>query len=74
MAALMKHHVHSLDVESLQTLLCEVEDVVNSRLLTTKSLSDPHSPLPLTPSTLFNGETKLILPSPRKFQREDFYC
>ena len=74
MAALMKHHGHSLDKESLQILLCGVEDVVNSRLPTTKSLSDQHSPLPLTPSTLLNGKTKLILPSPRKFQREDFYC
>ena len=64
MAALMKHHGHSLDDESLQTLLCEVEDVVNSSPLTTKSLSDPHSPLPLTPSTFLNGKTKLILPSP----------
>ena len=70
-AALMKHHGHSLDDESLQTLLCEVEDVVNSRHLTTKSLSDSHSPLPLTPCTLLNGKTKLILPSPRKFQGEE---
>ena len=44
MAALMKQHGHSLDEESLQTLLCEVEDVVNSRPLTIKSLSDPLSP------------------------------
>ena len=65
-AALMKHHGNSLDDESLQTLLCEVEDVVNSPPLTTKSLSDPHSPLPLTPSTLLNGKTKLILPSPKR--------
>ena len=34
MAALMKQHGHSLDGESLQTLLCEVEAVVNSRPLT----------------------------------------
>ena len=68
MAALMKQHGHSLDDESLQTLLCEVEDVVNSRPLPTKSLSDPLSPLPLTPSAL------LILLSSGKFQREDFYC
>ncbi|KAK2564378.1 hypothetical protein P5673_011803 [Acropora cervicornis] len=74
MAALMKQHGHSLDDESLQTLLCEVEAVVNSRPLTTESLSDPLSPLPLTPSTLLTGKTKLILPPPEKFQREDIYC
>ena len=74
MAALMKQHGHSLDDESLQTLLCEVEAVINSRPLTTESLSDPLSLLPLTPSTLLTGKTKLILPPPGKFQREDVYC
>ena len=70
MAALMKQHGHSLDDESLHTLLCEVEAVVNSRPLTTESLSDPLSPLPLTPSTLLTGKTKLILPAPGRFQLE----
>ena len=42
-AALMKQHGCSLDNESLQTMLCEVEAVVNSRPLTTESLSDPLS-------------------------------
>ena len=74
MAALMKQHGHSLDDESLRTLLCEVEAVVNSRPLTTETLSDPLSLLPLTPSTLLTGKTKLILPPPGKFQREDVYC
>ena len=72
-AALMKQHGHSLDDESLETVLCEVEAVVNSRPLTTESLSDPLSPLPLTPSTLLTGKTKLILPALGKFQR-DVYC
>ena len=74
MAALMKQHGHSLDDESLQTLLCEVEAVINNCPLTTESLSDPLSLLPLTPSTLLTGKTKLILPHPGKFQREDVYC
>ena len=69
----MKQHGHSLDDESLRTLLCEVEAVVNSRPLTTETLSDPLSLLPLTPSTLLTGKTKLILPPPGNFQREDVY-
>ena len=73
MAALMKQHGHSLDDESLQTLLCEVEAVVSSRPLATETLSDPLSLLPLAPSTLLTGKTKLILPPPGKFQREDVY-
>ena len=74
MTALMKQHGHSLDDESLRTLLCEVEAVVNSRPLITDTLSDPLSLLPLTPSTLLTGKSKLILPPPGKFQTEDVYC
>ena len=65
MTALMKQNGHSLDDESLRTLLCEVEAVLNSC---------PLSLLPLTPSTLLTGKSKLILPPPGKFQREDVYC
>jgi len=65
-AALLKQHGHSLDDESLQTLLCEAEAVVNSRPLTTEILSGPLSPLPLTPSALLTGKTKLIIPPPGK--------
>ena len=64
MVALMTQHGHSLDDESLRTLLCEVEAAANSRPLTTETLSDP----------LLTGKTKLILPPPGKFQREDVYC
>ena len=66
MAALVKQHGHSLNDESLQTLLCEAEAVVNNRLLTTKTLNDPLSPMPLSPSTLLTGKTKLIIPHYRK--------
>ena len=58
MAALMKQH--GLDEESFQALLCEVEAVVYSRPLTTEYLCYPLSPLPLTPSTLLTGKTKLL--------------
>ena len=76
MAALMREHGHSLDDEALRTLMCETEAVVNNRPLTVDTLSDPLSPLPLTPSTLLTGKTKLALPPPGKlmFQREDVYC
>ena len=69
MAAIMKQHGHSLDDESLRTLLFEVEAVVNSRPLTTETLSDPLSLLPLMPSTLLTDKTKLILPPPGKVSK-----
>jgi len=54
--------------------MCEAEAVVNSRPLTVDTLSDPLSPLPLTPNTLLTGKSKLILPPPGNFQREDVCC
>jgi len=54
--------------------MCEAEAVVNSRPLTVDTLSDPLSPLLLTPNTLLTGKSKLILPPPGNFQREDVYC
>ena len=70
----MRVHGHSLDDEVLRTLMCETEAVVNSQPLTVDTLSDPLLPLPLTPNTLLTGKTKLILPPPGKFQREDVWC
>ena len=55
MAALVKQLGHSLDAESLQTLLCEVEAVVNSCPLTMETLSDPMLLLPLMRSTVVTG-------------------
>ena len=74
MATLMRENGHSLDDEALRTLMCETEAVLKSRPLTVDTLSDPISPLPLPPSTLLTGKTKLVLPPPGKFQREDVYC
>jgi len=54
--------------------MCETEAVVNNRPLTVDTLSGTLSPLPLTQSTLLTGKTKLILPPPGKFQKEDVYC
>ena len=67
MAAPTKQHGHSLKDESLRTLLCEAEAVVNSRPLTTETLSYPPSPLPLSPSTLLTGKTKLNFPLQESF-------
>ena len=60
MTALMKQHGHSLNDESLRTLLCEAEAVVNSRPLTIETLSDPLSPLPLSLSTLLTLSSRKV--------------
>ena len=47
---------------------------INSHPQTTETLSDPLSPLPLSPSTPLTGKTKLTLPPPGKFHWEDTCC
>ena len=74
MNALLLEHCSSLDDESLRTFMCEAEAIINERPLTVETLSDPTSLLPLTPNMLLTGKTKLVLPPPGKFQREDVYC
>jgi hypothetical protein len=48
---LMKEQTIQLDDEGLQTLFCEVEAVINGRLITMAS-DDPNEPEPLTPNHL----------------------
>ena len=56
-----------LDRRDLQTLLCQIEAIVNSRPLTQAS-DDPTDFPPLTPSHFLVGESLLKLPSLRESQ------
>lgn len=60
-----------LDDEGLQTLICEVEAILNDRPIT-KHSKDPMYLEALTPNHLLLLKTKPILP-PRLFVREDLY-
>lgn len=73
MNSLLKEHPGRLNDESLRTLMTEAECIVNSRPLTTENLIDPES-LPLTPNQLLTMKTKVALPPPGIFQKEDVYC
>ena len=66
-------HGQSLNDDSLKTLFCEVECIVNSRPLTIECLSDPLSPKPLSPSNLLMNKSDVILPPPGDFQSSDLY-
>ena len=61
-----------MDDETLRTLFCEVEAIVNSRPLTPVSDS-PDDLSPLTPNNALGMETGVIVPPPGIFQREDIY-
>ncbi|XP_031549019.1 uncharacterized protein LOC116286607 [Actinia tenebrosa] len=74
MNGLLREHFARIDEETLRTFLCEAEATVNSRPLTVETLSDPLSEPPISPSTLLTGKTRLVLPAPGEFKREDLYC
>ena len=72
LATLLLEHTGRLDDESLHTLLCEVESIINSRPLTVIS-SDVKDALPLSPSQILTMKTSVVLPPPGQFQHNDVY-
>ncbi len=73
LTSLIKDHPVKLDDESLRTLLCEAESIVNSRPLTTENLSDVSSNV-LCPANILTMKSKVVLAPPGVFQKEDTYC
>ena len=71
--SLLKNHAHILNDEALHTLLLEAEAIVNSRPLTVENINDPDS-LPLSPSHLLTMKSKVVMPPPGVFQKEDLYA
>ena len=67
--SLLKTHGASLTDESLQTLLTEVEAIVNSRPLTTDVINDVTSPVSLSPINLLTMESRVVLPQPSVLSR-----
>ncbi|CAI5640765.1 unnamed protein product [Oreochromis niloticus] len=63
-----------LDDASLRTLLYEAMAIVNSRPLSVDGINDPHALEPLTPNHLIMMKTKVALPPPGVFVKEDLYA
>lgn len=61
-----------MDDEAFRTLLCGVEAIVNSRLLSVENLNDP-SLEPLTPNHVSTMKTKVVLSPPGMFESNDLY-
>ena len=73
LASLLQNNGSQLNDESLRTLLCEAEAIVNSRPLIVESLNDPLSLNPLTPNHLLTMKTKVV-PPPGVSQSADKSC
>lgn len=63
-----------LDDASLRTLFYEAMAIVNSRPLNVDGINDPMAPELLTPNHLILMKSKVALPPPGKFVKEDMYA
>jgi len=68
LSSLLQDNGKQLDDESLRTLMCEAEAIVNSHPLTVNQLADPDSPTPVTPNHLLTMKSKVMLAPPGAFQ------
>ena len=74
LSSLLQHNSEQLDDESLRTLMCEAEAIVNSRPLTVNQITDPDSPEPLTQSHLLTMKSKVLLSPPGKLDPAEMYA
>ena len=73
LSSLIKNHPVKLDDESFRTLLCEAENIVNSRPLTPENLNDVSSKV-LSPANILTMKSRVVLAPPGVFQKGDAYC
>ena len=74
LVALLKMHGTSLNDESLRTFLAEVGAIVNTRSITSESLSDVNSSVPLCPIQLLTMKSRAVMPPSGELQKKDIYC
>ena len=72
--SLLKTHGASLTDKSLQTLLTEVEAILNSHPLTADVINDVTSHVPPSPINLVTMKSRVVMPPPRVFTSADMYC
>jgi len=73
LSVLLQEQGAQLHDEALHTLMTEAENIINSRQLTVKSLSDSASPEPITPKHLLTLKSQVVLPPPGSFEQLDLY-
>ena len=73
LVSLLRTHGSSLNYEDLNTLMIEVEAVVNSRSLTVETIADGTSEAAISPSNLLTMKSKVVMPDPRSFGTPGLY-
>jgi hypothetical protein len=69
---LLEQHGTQLDEESLRTLMCEAEAIVNSRPIVATGMNSLEVE-PLTPNHLLAKKSGVLMAPPGEFQRADVY-
>ena len=69
---LLEQHGTQLDEESLRTLMCEAEAIVNSRPIVATGINSLEVE-PLTPNHLLTMKSRALMAPPGEFQRADVY-
>ena len=71
--SLLATHGRALNDEAFRTFLVRAEEIVNLRPLTTDTLSNVHSPLPLAPMNLLTMKSKIVAPPTGSFDQTDIF-
>ncbi|XP_070549159.1 uncharacterized protein [Ptychodera flava] len=71
--SLFREQPRIVDDETLSTVFCEAENIINNRPLTTTSSNPTNDLLPLTPNMIIHPQAK-VLSSPGVFEKNDIYA
>ena len=74
LASLLQTRRHSLDEESLQTIMAETEAVISSLPLTVETINEGQGFKTLSPNNLLGIKSKVVMPPPGVIQRPELYC
>ena len=72
--SLIKTDRHSLNEESLQTLMTKNEAKINFRSLNVETINDGQSPMPISPNNILTMKTKVVMLTTGVFQKPDLCC
>ncbi|XP_043247468.1 uncharacterized protein LOC122394566 [Amphibalanus amphitrite] len=74
LTSLLVANGEQLDDELLRTLMCEVEDILNSRPISIADMSPTNQLEALSPSSLLTQKCRVVLPFPGRFATADVYA